>query len=611
MFQLASFFCDAESYSQPLVAFFAQVSHQVKIGWMDRAELQLALTGFAGLAAQGGWHYYLQHLAAKLGSELAVSQAKWLVKPLLDDPLFSLGWDQAFALGSLLLLCDSGPLVWECLSVGVRIVLRVSVYLLRGIEWLLHVLCWVCGACAWVAYCALRGGLPCYQTERRALTCNSMAALVAGGGVPFQIGSFALVSRPPDYDEVWVAGHGPSPGQVLVRTTTEDGSDWMWAVILPVAGEMMAPTLVGENRRPPHGVQPTRVNWLCVPPNAEEKWRPSHAESMQLIRDATQMLGQLQAAGANSYVVNSAGVAGKLEAVQTPVPAVGGGVPNMGALGPAALPAGQGGVGGAAGSGSPAVAALGLPDSGGQGSGNVDLKALEAAVAQLKALSLSDSKSKKDRKKDRGGSKKGKKSEKKDKKKRSKKKKKKKSSSSSSSSSRSRSRASSSSSSRSSSGSSGKPLRWREHGRDKKVSYTDMAHVDSLKWKKKGDLVAFAAKHPGALTAHFLAGVYARLSKGTLSRTGQLREASVTAWAHQFTGLTEIRDMKEVLTLAEILDAVNRREIARALDILCQRILAIQSAKLKGGSWEKAEAIELVNTQKTLASSGMLALTNA
>eukprot|EP00439_Symbiodinium_sp_Y106_P038441 s3251_g4.t1 len=119
-----------------------------------------------------------------------------------------------------------------------------------------------------------------------------------------------------------------------------------------------------------------------------------------------------------------------------------------------------------------------------------------------------------------------------------------------------------------------------------------MAHVDGLKWKKKGDLIAFAAKHPGALTAHFLAKAYARLSKGTLSRSSQLREASVAAWAHQFTGLTEIRDIKRVLTPAEILDSVNRREIARALDILCQRIQAIQAAKMKSGSWEKAEAIE-------------------
>ena len=35
------------------------------------------------------------------------------------------------------------------------------------------------------------------------------------------------------------------------------------------------------------------------------------------------------------------------------------------------------------------------------------------------------------------------------------------------------------------------------------MSYADLAHVEGLKWKKKGDLVAFATKHPGALTAHF------------------------------------------------------------------------------------------------------------
>lgn len=154
-------------------------------------------------------------------------------------------------------------------------------------------------------------------------------------------------------------------------------------------------------------------------------------------------------------------------------------------------------------------------------------------------------------------------------------------------------------------------MRWKEHGKDRAVSYSDLTHVDALKLKRKGDLLAFASKNPGALTAHFLAGVYSRLSKGSLTRTGQLRDVSVTSWAHQFSGLTEIRDLKEVVTLAEVLDSINRKEIARALDIICQRIIAIQSAKQKGGSWEKAEAVELIDTRKSLASSGMLALTNA
>jgi hypothetical protein len=219
-------------------------------------------------------------------------------------------------------------------------------------------------------------------------------------------------------------------------------------------------------------------------------------------------------------------------------------------------------------------------------------------------MALSPSNSQRSKKK-----KKKTKSDKKDKRHKKSKKKKKgsgSSSSSDSSSNRSRSRSSSSSSSNGKK----KPLRWKADGTDKKVTYSDLSHVDGLKFKKRGDLVAFAARHPGALTAHFLASVYQRLSKGQLTRSSQLRDVSVTAWAHQFSGLTEVRDVKEVLTLAEILDAVNRKEISQALDVLCQRILAIQSAKQKGGSWERAEAIELVDNRRTLASSSMLALTN-
>ena len=260
---------------------------------------------------------------------------------------------------------------------------------------------------------------------------------------------------------------------------------------------------------------------------------------------------------------------------------------------------GPGGSGAAPGGGG---AGLGL-QSGGAAPTSEELKALEKAVQQLQAMAISSEEERKKSK--RKKEKKSKKSDKKDKKKR-KKKKRSDSTSSSSSGSRSRSRSSSSSAS-----SSRKPLVWKEKGKDKKVSYEDLTHVDQLRLKKKGDLLNFAAKNPGALTAHFLAGVYARLSKGTIHRSSQLREASVSAWAHQHSGLTEPRDLKEVLTLAEVLDHVNRREIARALDIIVQRIVAIQSARQKGGTWEKAENLELINSQRTLASSSMLALTNA
>ena len=45
-----------------------------------------------------------------------------------------------------------------------------------------------------------------------------------------------------------------------------------------------------------------------------------------------------------------------------------------------------------------------------------------------------------------------------------------------------------------------------------------------------------------------------------------------------------------------ILDHVNAKDIEQALDTLVSRISAIQMAKQKGGSWEKAEKIELIPT---------------
>eukprot|EP00974_Lingulodinium_polyedra_P052852 5080685-Lingulodinium_polyedra.AAC.1 len=58
------------------------------------------------------------------------------------------------------------------------------------------------------------------------------------------------------------------------------------------------------------------------------------------------------------------------------------------------------------------------------------------------------------------------------------------------------------------------------------------------------------------------------------------------------------------------MDHVNRRELWQAMDVLSQRILAIQMAKRKGGSWEKAEVLELLPpTGGALAPPGLASLT--
>ena len=58
------------------------------------------------------------------------------------------------------------------------------------------------------------------------------------------------------------------------------------------------------------------------------------------------------------------------------------------------------------------------------------------------------------------------------------------------------------------------------------------------------------------------------------------------------------------------LDAFNAQDLATAMDALAQRIIATQRAKSKGGSWEKAEAAELLTgTGRGVAAGGLLKLT--
>ena len=318
------------------------------------------------------------------------------------------------------------------------------------------------------------------------LTC--MAAVAAPA---YQPGTFLLVSRPPDWDEIWVAGVSVDGSDLIGRTSAADGSAWMWTVVRPVALSVAAPVLGGGARRAPAGIPQGAVNWICVPPACDQQWNPDVVEVVALTQEAHRFVAHMQA-NPGAFTCNQAGVGGAL-LVEAVMPA------------PAMAP---GGAGVGAGLGNPGAVGLGLPAAGGGPSpSNAELKALEAAVTQLQQLALDkDDKKKKDKDKDR----RRKKSRKKSKKSKKKKKKSKRSSSSRSSSSRSsRSRSRSSSSTSSSSSGKGKPLKWREHGKDQKVSYSDLAHVDQLRLKKRGDLLAFAAKSPGALTAHFLAGIYA------------------------------------------------------------------------------------------------------
>lgn len=460
--------------------------------------------------------------------------------------------------------------------------LYIAFELRKELIWLLQFLLWVVHCFSvWLHRCGLfdlqcagqqRATSSHCESEHCELTCQLMA--VAEG--------FLLLERSGEWDEVWSTGVVQGSSELLVRTTSGDGDEWIWSLVQCIPASIRIPVGMGAGRTPPAGIAAATVNWICPPENVNVKWAPTQ-DQINALRQEGQLLGvQLARQGVQSFPITVPGTGMDLVKL------------DLGAVAPGGAMVQQ-----------PAVAAGALGPAGVADGGQVrpdpfNMQSLSEAIQELREMSRKSRKSSKERK-----SRSKKKKSKKDKKS---KKKKKKDSSSSRSSSASRSR--STRSSRSSSSNSSGPLRWRDKAKSRKLDYDEVHAVDAQKFKRKGELLAYATKHPGALSAHFLASIYARLSKGRMTKSSQLREANVVQWASQHSGLTEIRDVREVLTLAEAMDCINRREISRAMDVLAQRILAIQQAKRKGGSWEKAECIELIPSGNALASSSMLALTN-
>ena len=98
---------------------------------------------------------------------------------------------------------------------------------------------------------------------------------------------------------------------------------------------------------------------------------------------------------------------------------------------------------------------------------------------------------------------------------------------------------------------------WKSQGKNRKLKPQTVRALEVHKFKARGDLLTFAARHPGALSGFFLAMVHQRLSQGIIKNSRDLREVSVQAWAERHSGLSELRDLREVMTLAAVMDAVN------------------------------------------------------
>ena len=137
-----------------------------------------------------------------------------------------------------------------------------------------------------------------------------------------------------------------------------------------------------------------------------------------------------------------------------------------------------------------------------------------------------------------------------------------------------------------------------------------MGKVDTKKFKKRSDLLIFAAKHPGALTANFINALRQKLMKGGIVRTSQLRDIEMTEFVTTgAAGLKEVRDRREALTILQSMDYINQGEVEKAMDVLSMRITALLEAKASGGTWDKAAKKELIPEESAgLAPAGLTGL---
>ena len=163
---------------------------------------------------------------------------------------------------------------------------------------------------------------------------------------------------------------------------------------------------------------------------------------------------------------------------------------------------------------------------------------------------------------------------------------------------------------RSSSSSTGDYVQWKPQGKNRKVIPRQIQNFATRKFKDQSEVVGFAAAHPGALTAAFLQQVHQKYSQLMMTETRDLRRHNLVEWAAVHANTPDKRDQKEIVTCCLAMDSINAGNLATAMDVLSQRIVAIQLARGSGGSWEKASRVELtIPGSSTAASAGLLRLT--
>eukprot|EP00438_Fugacium_kawagutii_P025458 Skav225622 [mRNA] locus=scaffold4894:165489:171342:- [translate_table: standard] len=419
---------------------------------MHRAIVPVGIgLGGGGLAL----HRLLWGAVWRRAGDLAVEAlGEQLLQPLVlagED----LNWDSLYYFGGAYLL-------WE-FRVELLALLRIACSLLLILVASLHLVL------------DRLGRLGDWLVRHLGLLCNNWLPLTPRSERGENLTCMAVVAG-----AVWIAGYLQGSNDILGRTTLPDGSDWAWVVVRLVGLAVKAPTVnaAGARSAPP-GIAADSINWIYAPPTCAHMWEPDALEIVNLTSEAALILANLNSSTAG-VTINNAGVGGDM------VPLT---LAPMGAMGPGGAVGGPGG--GAPGLG---LGAAAPPPA------NADLKALEKAIQELQTMALSPDRSGRSKEKKKKKKKKSKGSRgRSDRKSKRKKKKKKRSSGSSSTSRSSRSRSRSSSSS-STSSSRKKPLRWQEKGKDHRVSFEDLCHVDQM-GGNHGEAEAFNVFHLRACRA--------------------------------------------------------------------------------------------------------------
>jgi len=380
-------------------------------------------------------------------------------------------------------------------------------------------------------------------------------------------GAFIAVKRGTGWEECMLCC--PMANAEWIVYTQDNENTFHYSYVKLVLGQYKMIQGRDAARTAPPGMVDTDINWLCAPPHYDRAWAPTQLQLGQIIGEGHQIAELVKVEDITPVVAGHAKAG--LPDVQDPNNhADDGPMPKRGRA-----------------PGTDAKGVDGQPGS----SGDKDLKELSKAIEALQLDVLkgdrSSSRKKKDKKKSKSkrsrsdSSSRGRSSRRR--------RKSRKSRSKSSSSSRSRSHSRSSSRRK-------KFLMWKHKGRDRSVSPRTLAAIETEKMKSRAALLIFAQRFPGALTAHFINAMRLKLhgSAGLIRRTKDLRKIDVTRWVMEASELSEIRDRREALTLATIMNYINQSQYSHAMDIASTRLQAIQKSKQKGSSWEKASKGELL-----------------